>query len=64
MSQEEKNEILQDFKQELREESVLTPRHNDRLLMKFLIARQFNIVNAKKMLIDSEVWRKVKVTVA
>jgi hypothetical protein len=50
---------LEQLKSELiAENQFLEKRHNVFLLLKFLRARKFDVLKAKKMLLDCEQWRK------
>ncbi|KAF8508244.1 CRAL-TRIO domain-containing protein [Hysterangium stoloniferum] len=50
---------LEKFKKELQNEGFFVPeRHDDATLLRFLRARQFDLVKAKEMIIAAEKWRK------
>jgi len=50
---------LDKFKKELQDEGAfVSERMDDPMLLRFLRARQFDIVKAKAMLLDTEKWRK------
>ncbi|KAF8976866.1 cytosolic factor, phosphatidylinositol/phosphatidylcholine transfer protein [Entomortierella lignicola] len=55
----EQQHALDEFKQLIQAEGIYVPeRHNDHLLLRFLRARKFHIVNTHKMFVDCENWRK------
>ncbi|EIN04372.1 hypothetical protein PUNSTDRAFT_128408 [Punctularia strigosozonata HHB-11173 SS5] len=52
-------EALVQFKKELQDEGVFVPeRMDDATLLRFLRARQFDVPNAKAMLVNAEKWRR------
>ncbi|KAI8801066.1 CRAL-TRIO domain-containing protein [Cladochytrium replicatum] len=56
---EEQQDILEEFKEELKADDLFDPsRHDNHLLLRFLRARKFNVLNAKLMFSDYIKWRK------
>ncbi|CAB4378977.1 hypothetical protein RhiirA5_346863 [Rhizophagus irregularis] len=55
----QQEEILDKFRQEVKEEGIFDERrHDDACLLRFLRARKFDLVKTKKMFTDCEKWRK------
>ena len=55
---DEEHEKLAEFKDLLKEKSLFKARHEDQLLTRFLVARQWNLQRAAQMLEDCEKWRE------
>ncbi|KAF9255720.1 hypothetical protein L218DRAFT_312430 [Marasmius fiardii PR-910] len=56
---EEQKEALERLKKELKDEGAFVEeRMDDATLLRFLRARKFDVLLAKKMLLDAEQWRK------